>query len=78
MARSTAAPPPCDHFYIIFTIPHELLGLWQVECQRLSDHLFRASGGNFFELLEDDRYRGARPGLLAPFTPGAAPSRSIP
>ena len=50
---------------MIFTIPHELLGLWQANRKRLSDHLFRASRDTLFELLDDERYLGARPGLLA-------------
>lgn len=56
---------PCDHYHVIFTIPHELLGLWQANRKALSDHLFRASRDTLFELLEDDRYLGARPGVMA-------------
>lgn len=55
---------PCDHYHVIFTIPHELLELWQWNRKRLSDHLFRAARDTLFELLEDDRYLGARPGLI--------------
>jgi len=50
---------------VIFTIPHELLPLWQANRKLLSDHLFRASRDTLFELLEDERYLGARPGVVA-------------
>jgi len=56
---------PCDHYHVIFTIPHELLPLWHANRKLLSDHLFRASRDTLFELLEDERYLGARPGVVA-------------
>jgi hypothetical protein len=55
---------PCDHYHVIFTIPHELLDLWQTNRRLLSDHLFRASRDTLFELLADERYLGAQPGVV--------------
>ncbi len=56
---------PCDHFHVIFTIPHDLLEIWQLNRKRLSDHLFRASRDTLFELLDDERHLGAKPGVIA-------------
>ncbi|MCP5069206.1 MAG: transposase [bacterium] len=56
---------PCDHYHVVFTIPHELLDLWQLNRKRLTDHLFRASRDTLFELLADDRYLGGTPGVVA-------------
>jgi len=56
---------PSDHYHVIFTLPHDLLELWQLNRKRLTDHLFRAARETLFELLEDDRYLGAKPGVIA-------------
>ncbi len=56
---------PCDHYHVIFTLPHDLLELWQLNRKRLTDHLFRAVRETLFELLGDSRYLGAQPGMVA-------------
>ena len=55
----------CDHYHVVFTLPHELEPLWHTNRQRMIDHLFRAVRDTLLELLEDPRYLGARPGVLA-------------
>ncbi len=55
----------CDHYHVVFTLPHELEPLWHANRQRMIDHLFRAVRDTLLELLEDPKYLGARPGVLA-------------
>jgi len=56
---------PCDHYHVIFTLPHDLLELWQLNRRRLTDHLFRAVQATLFEMLGDERHLGAKPGVIA-------------
>ena len=55
----------CDHFHVIFTVPHELEPLWQANRPRLAPWLFAAVRDTLLELLHDPQYLGARPGVLA-------------
>ena len=56
---------PCDHYHVVFTLPHELNEVWQYNRQWSADHLFRASAQTLCQLLSDERYLGADVGLLA-------------
>jgi hypothetical protein len=56
---------PCDHYHVIFTLPHELNELWQYNRSWSSDHLFRASAETLKQLLADDKYLGAEVGMLS-------------
>ncbi len=56
---------PCDHYHVVFTLPHDLLELWQLNRKRLSDHLFRAARETIFQLLGDDKHLGGQPGMMA-------------
>lgn len=56
---------PCDHYHVIFTLPHDLLELWQHNRRRLTDLLFRAVQATLFEMLGDARHLGAKPGVIA-------------
>lgn len=55
----------CPHFHVVFTTPHELLPLWRYNRRRFADALFTAASGALMQLLGDEKYLGARPGLLA-------------
>ena len=56
---------PCDHYHVVFTLPHELNEVWQYNRQWSADHLFKASAETLCQLLSDERYLGADVGLLA-------------
>ena len=65
LERTQARLLPCDHYHVIFTLPHELTALWQYNREWCSDHLFKASAETLKELLADARYLGAEVGLLS-------------
>jgi len=50
---------------VVFTTPHELLSLWRYNRREFADALFAAASGSLKRLLNDKKYLGARPGLLA-------------
>ena len=56
---------PCDHYHVVFTLPHELNEIWQFNRQWSVDRLFKASAETLRQLLNDERYLGAEVGLLA-------------
>jgi hypothetical protein len=56
---------PCDHFHVVFTLPHELNPVWQHNRAWSADHLFRAAAETLRELLADGRHLGAEVGVLA-------------
>lgn len=55
----------CDHYHVIFTIPHELNFLWTMNARLLTNILFQCSRDTIFELLGDEKYLGAKPGIIA-------------
>jgi hypothetical protein len=55
---------PCPHFHVIFTLPHELLKLWEFNREQLTQLLFDCVRLSLLELLHDARHLGAMPGLL--------------
>lgn len=54
----------CPHFHTIFTLPHEFNVLWRYNKTALSDTLFETASETLRELLADEKYLGARVGLL--------------
>ena len=56
---------PCDHYHVVFTLPHELNEIWKYNRRWSADHLFKASAETLRQLLRDERYLGAEIGLLA-------------
>ncbi len=54
---------PCAHHHLIFTCPHELLGIWRYNRALMTDALFRGAADTLTELLADPRYLGAMPGI---------------
>ena len=55
---------PCDHFHVIFTVPHELLELWRYNRRVFAACLFDASRDTLLQLLGQDRHLGATPGIV--------------
>lgn len=55
----------CDHYHVIFTIPHDLNGLWLSNVARMTTLLFQAVHDTLLRLLADPKYLGAQPGILA-------------
>jgi hypothetical protein len=55
----------CDHFHVVFTLPHELNALWMYNRAWSADRLFKAAAETLQQLLDDERHLGAKVGLLA-------------
>jgi hypothetical protein len=55
----------CDHYHVIFTIPAELRFLWHFNTKLMTQILFTCSRDALFELLGDQKYMGAKPGIIA-------------
>lgn len=56
---------PCDHYHIIFTLPHELNDVWKYNRKWFSSRLIQAAVETLRELLRDERYLGAEVGIIA-------------
>jgi ssDNA-binding Zn-finger/Zn-ribbon topoisomerase 1 len=56
---------PCDHYHVVFTLPHELNPIWHYNRHWCSDHLFKASSETLQQLLKDERFLGAQVGMLS-------------
>jgi hypothetical protein len=55
----------CDHYHVIFTLPHELNAIWQWNSQQMTNILFGCARDTLMELLGDEKYLGAKPGIIA-------------
>lgn len=55
----------CDHYHVIFTMPHELNDLWLANVEAMSQLLFASVHETLGELLGDGKYLGAKPGIIA-------------
>jgi hypothetical protein len=55
---------PTTHFHVIVTLPDLLHVLWRWNRKRFADALFQAARDALFQLLEQERHLGARPGVL--------------
>lgn len=54
----------CEHYHVVFTLPHELIALWEYNRAGLNETLFRCARDTLIELCADTRFLGATPGLL--------------
>ena len=54
----------CDHYHVVFTLPHELLDLWQHNTRWFANALFGASADTLMTLLQDKKHLGALPGIV--------------
>jgi Putative transposase/Transposase zinc-binding domain len=55
----------CDHYHVIFTLPHELNPLWLANVRVMTTLLFQAVRDTLDTLLADPHYLGAQPGIIA-------------
>lgn len=55
---------PCPHFHVVFTLPHELLPLWEFNRESLTQLFFDSVRHTLLTLLADPRHLGATPGIL--------------
>jgi hypothetical protein len=55
----------CDHYHVIFTLPHELNPLWLANVPVMTTLLFQAVRDTLVTLLADPQYLGAQPGIIA-------------
>jgi hypothetical protein len=55
---------PCPHFHVVFTLPHELIALWQFNRAWFNKLLFDCARQSLLALCADPRHLGATPGLL--------------
>src|SRR5215471_3583544 len=55
----------CDHYHVIFTLPHDLNALWLANVPVMTTLLFQAVRDTLGSLLADPKYLGAQPGILA-------------
>jgi hypothetical protein len=55
----------CDHYHVIFTLPHDLNPLWLANVAGMTTLLFQAVRDTLCTLLADPKDLGAQPGILA-------------
>jgi hypothetical protein len=55
----------CDHYHVIFTLPHDLNPLWLANVPVMTTLLFQVVRDTLGTLLADPKYLGAQPGILA-------------
>jgi len=55
----------CDHYHVIFTLPHELNLWWLANVSVMTTLLFQAVRDTLGTLLADPKYLGAQPGIIA-------------
>jgi hypothetical protein len=59
----------CDHYHVIFTLPHALNPLWLANVSVMTPLLFQAVHDTLRTLLADPKYLGAQPGIIAALHP---------
>jgi len=65
LAKQKARLLACEHYHVIFTIPHELNELWLANVPVMTQLLFASVHETLVELLGDPKYLGAKPGIIA-------------
>ena len=65
LAKQQARLLACEHYHVIFTIPHELNELWLANVPVMTQLLFASVHETLVELLGDAKYLGAKPGFIA-------------
>jgi hypothetical protein len=55
---------PCGHVHVIFTVPEELNILWRFNRELFADKLMTAARQTLETLLADDKYLGAKAGII--------------
>ena len=64
LVRQKARILNTSHFHVIFTIPSEFHELWRLNTKVMTQILFKTATETLFQLLEDKKYLGARPGII--------------
>jgi len=54
----------CDYYHVIFTVPHELADLWRWNRRAVGDLLLSCVRETLLELLVQDKWVGALPGII--------------
>src|SRR4029453_14647581 len=62
LARQRARLLACDHYHVIFTLPHDLNALWLANVPVMASLLFQAARETLGTLLADPKYLGAQVG----------------
>lgn len=65
LAKQKARLLACDHYHVIFTMPHELHALWVANVAVMTQRLLASVHATWFERLRDAQYLGAQPGMIA-------------
>jgi hypothetical protein len=65
LAKWKARLLSCDHYHSIFTVPHELNELFLLNIKPMTDILFKTVHDTVAQLLSDQKFLGARPGIIA-------------
>ena len=68
----------CDHYHVIFTLPHELNPLWLANVPLMTTLLFQAVRDTLCTLLADPSISGRSRASSPRSTPGVASSSSHP
>src|SRR5262245_24546129 len=61
----------CDHYHVIFPLPHELTPLWLANVPVMTTRLFQTGRDTLGTWLAAPQYLGAQPGILAALHPGS-------
>jgi hypothetical protein len=65
LAKQKARLLACEHYHVIFAMPHALNTLWLANVDVMSGLLIASVHDTWLELLGDAKYLGARPGIIA-------------
>lgn len=65
LERTASELIPCEHAHVIFTVPEELNRIWQFNRKVFADLLLTAAKETLEELLADQKYLGATPGIIS-------------
>lgn len=55
----------CCHYHMIFTLPHELNGIWLLNVRIMTNLLFSCIRDTLYEFFLDKRHIGGKPGIIA-------------
>ena len=64
LEKTTQQLLPCGHVHIIFTVPEELNDLWRFNRELFADKLMTAARETLETLLADEKYLGAKAGII--------------
>jgi len=55
----------CDHYHVIFTIPHQLNDIYLVNVHKFTNLFFQSVKDTLFDFLQDPKHMGGTPGIIA-------------